>query len=351
MSQRLWTNLQSSHSPSGAAGANSSWPKWLKITGIGCAVLLLVGALLAALGVFQVVSCCTDTHEAGLKAQTEGFEFVTALHEGDFEGAYALLGDEARSEASQTEFEAEFEPYRQLMEANRPLPVRYEPYVGEGRQDEVQIGELGQLQRRWHVVSGFAEPGADRALEIRLIVDFGADGIDDTPGNVASWEVTPVQWDAAETIYGQTAIQFHERLERKNFEDARRMLAPPSDLHELSRDAFVEQLRPTFEQFDGMRNVRVTGLWGIDDPGAVRAEVQMVDGDDVRWAVDYVVDWRGWVYEVGEVRRVGAAEDRDDARDDEPEEAPDDDGENGPDDIEELESESIDEQQELPDDD
>lgn len=304
--------------PSGAAGSNSTFPKWLKITGIGCAVICLVVTVLMALGVFQAVSCCTDTHRAGIQAQSTGFEFANALHDGDYDAAYELLAESKKEETSRAEFEQAFAPHESMWTARGPYPVRYEPHV-EGRENqEPQLGDLNDLQRRWRVGTAFAAEDGSEALNLQLAIEFDEDGGEELSGGITDWEIQSASWNPAETVYGQTALRFHERLERRNFTDARLRLAPDSELGGMQEEAFVEELRPVFERFDEMEDVRVHSLHSIGDPNALRVEMRMTDAEGGVYAVDYVVDWGDLVHDVSEVRRIGSAESISDDEGEEP---------------------------------
>ena len=318
------TRLQSAHGTGGAAGAESSWPKWLKITGIGCAALLLVGGLLVGLGVFRVAACCSefgDLAETAEQVQIEGHEFALELHEGDFEGAYQRLDESVRDEVDVETFEASFDEYRSELAASRPFPMRLD--IDEQDFDVTQVGDLD----RWYLTTQFAEPRYDELLELQFVVETRRIGEEETAVNVLDWEFQRRAEEFSRSRYAETARRFQDRLMRGDLEQAHRMVSPEVEFAAQGVEAFSEEVRPLSQRLSEFERVEVYGLYPHDGVESIVVRMLLVDEAGETHAVDYVVNWRSNIQAVSEIEALdvdlaaidGIEDAADEDEDDEPE--------------------------------
>lgn len=308
--------IQSNYDDGAGGSGGSSWSKVLKITGIGCAILVLVGALLTGLGVFKAATCCSQFEDLAAHAeevQVVGHEFATAVHAGNFEEAYGYLSESARQEISKEEFTAEFEQWQPMLTASKPFPMRLDVDIEDD--EDVDWSELTSFDR-WAVSTYFSEPRSEEVLELDFIVATEQQDDETATHGVDSWNVEQRQRRLSQDVYGQTALQFHDRIDRKNFADARNMIDSEITWSEDGaglRDG-VEDLA---DQLPPRTSVDVYGLYPEDDAQLVSVRLLLTDADDNTYFVDYVVTWEETIYAISELQSVDlepeAVDDSDDA--------------------------------------
>ncbi len=162
--------------PSDFVGESSSsgGRRWLKWAGIGCAAMMLILAVLLAVGGFRMVSCCSGLIETGrLTFEVESFsqDFARSIQTGAYDAAYEMTSAEVyRSQTSPTEFAAIFRPHQELLA--RSVPVVSNLKV---------LGENEIPAHRWEVTMRLLPPDGTQVLTMMLTVHGESVGKDE-PG-------------------------------------------------------------------------------------------------------------------------------------------------------------------------
>lgn len=303
------TRMQSVQGNDGAAGAGSSLPKWLKITGIGCAAILLVGGLLVGLGVFRVAACCSEFGELAERAeqvQSEGHEFATELHRGEYERAYERLDDSTRESLGFEAFVSSFEEYRPGLDASRPFPIRLD--IDEADFDLSEAGDLN----RWYLTTHFGEPQFEELLKLQFVAETRHLGEEETVVEIVDWGLEYRTESFAESRYAETAVRFHDRLARKDFENAYRMVVPEIQLATQGREAFVDEMEPVADGLAQFEEREVYGLFPDDGVETIVVRLLGRDAEGETYFVDYLVNWQDQIYEVSEIEPADVEVDGDD---------------------------------------
>lgn len=268
------------HGPAGGAGGDSPWKKLLMVTGLGCAVLVLVGGLLLGLGVFRVATCCADHGEKQNYLRTIGYQFGEALQNGDYAGAYGMLHESKRKDLSQQAFREAFEHHD--LQRRKAFPVAEARHIQTGGDN------------RWGIKIPFAEP---RSSEVVTVTVFAEDPHLDleewSAQNVFShWEIGIHRRELVADEYSDGAMRFHGFLQAREFEGARFLISRRGPLRDLDSDARGERLE---ELADALESTRLEGIYGLyPEPGgdSVRVKVVVSGPDEELYFLDYVITAR-----------------------------------------------------------
>lgn len=220
---------------SGGEQGSSTFNKVLKFSAIGCAVIVLIGAVLAGFGAFKAVSCCGEFQELALVAegaQEHAYGFVVDLREQDYESAYAALDVSAKQELEVADVRRAFEPHTEDLQKGMPTPFGVTLLSRNDDQSEVV----------WEMTTRVAEPSASHALQISLEVAYhGGEGAEPVYG-VSAWEVTRVTRSLADEPSAMLAQRFHRDVANGRVEQARRYVAAESELYGTSLEDFSERV-------------------------------------------------------------------------------------------------------------
>lgn len=260
----------------GGSGGGSMWKKALLISGLGCAVLVLVGALLMSLGVFRVVTCCVDHGEKQSYLRAAAFEFGEAVHEGDYDRAYGMLDGSKRADVTVEQMGAEFDALG--LREKPPMPV-------DTAHQTDRDGE-----HFWRLEIDFAAPRGEDVVRLKLRVEDATIDVDREPSQVAiaDWEVEQRTRTLTDDPYAEAALDFHRRLRGSDFEGARRQVAMGADWRGGDASAFAGQMEPLVEELAAMQSEEVYGLY-TEDNQRVRVELLLTDGDGGMFFIDYYV--------------------------------------------------------------
>ncbi len=193
------------------AGQTSGAKKIWMVLGGGCLLVLIAIGIAFAAGAFQVVSCCNQAKDIGVRtmeAQNRGAEFAMNLSSGDYEGAYAMTTEEFKGLKSKDDFVSEVKEYEKVLQSSPPQLMGINARQGSGEGLDV---------KRWRTNYQFAAP-ADTEMVV-LSFDIVMTGEPPTFG------VTGVDFDrrtrnlAAEAPATEV-MEFHRELQRGNYEMA-----------------------------------------------------------------------------------------------------------------------------------
>ncbi len=291
---------------SGGQGGGSIWKKLFLITGLGCAVLVLVGALLMGLGVFRVATCCIEHGEKQEYMRTATYEFAQSLHGGDYDGAYEMLHESTQQRVTKPEFISEFEELS--LADTPPLPVYGIHHTD--REDE----------NRWRASVDFAEPRS--AEVIALTVHVQDSSIDPEAGSagldVDEWEIEHRVRDIEHDRYSEAAMNFHRILRQRNFEGARFRVSRNAGWRGASVEQFAEEMEPLVTELEAMQRAEVYGLYP-EDIHRVRVEVLLSDAAGETYFIDYYVEaFVQGINSISEIRPAYDVEPRSTPQDDDP---------------------------------
>ncbi len=212
--------MQSSY---GGPGQGSKKGTALKVVGIGFAVLLLVGGLMTAFGVFKAVTCCSQFMElegAMLEVQDRSYEFALALHEGDAARAHRLLSEEAQAEHSVGELEALIDQLGASLRASRPFPVIVDVDMDEDDLDwSMMSGEISE----WRSATHFRAPEDDEVLLLSLRVNTEklGDGDDvEWRSEISGWDFDGTRQDVELNPSAEMARRFYRFVREEEWERA-----------------------------------------------------------------------------------------------------------------------------------
>ena len=279
---------------------DSGMKKALKIGGIGCGVLLLVGGLLVGLGVFRMATCCSDLEDLGEtaeQAQLLGQDFADSLHTGDWNTAYSMLEDGAREEKSVEEFSAQLEQWRPHLQASPPFPIRLDLDIDEEEFDWSAIGDFNH----WVVTTHFAAPRAEEILELRFIAR--PNRVDDETFEMAviDWELRLLTRSLDSDPYARTARRFHDRIRRGEVASARGMIAMDADQVMDAGESTTAHIQTLVDQLANIDSSRVYALYPEDHPDVARVRMLLRDHAGDEYFMDYAVNWRDEVYRGSEL--------------------------------------------------
>lgn len=266
------------------------------ISGLGCAVLMLVGALLVGLGVFRVGAFCSaagEHEQVGQDLQLHAYEFGDALHRGDYRRAYGMLDESTQDTISEDEFVDEVSEYESLLAASPPFPVaREQEHLESGVCDAGDPSEVS----RWRLSTQFAGPKAEEILQMELTSEGrNVDGeIKDQ--RVVEWQFRKDTRDVEDDGYVWSAIRFHRALNRGDYREAQRVLSVHSELDRFDRDLLAEQVSPITVGIDDTDDFRFGGVYPERHVDVLTVRM-ILEGDDEDLYVDYKVDWRHDVYD------------------------------------------------------
>lgn len=296
-------------------------PKWLKIGGIGCAVLVLVGGLLLVLAVYQGVTCCGDFAAAFEEVQVESHQAAAALHLGDYERFHDRLDESVRQDVSPADLEAEFGEYRPYLDASEPFPIRIDIDPDEFDAMNVAGGE------QFRVHTHFAQPRYEDRLRLSLVVETREAQAEDKDVEVRilDWEtaIEEVHFSASE--YAQSAERFYNRLQRQDFNSAHQMVARMGggELAGMTGEEFAAEMQPVAERLSGMDRAEVQGVYPGEYLETVTVRMLVVEADQP-YFFDIMTDREDTIYEVSEIHPAGVDLDEIDPAADEQTDEPDD---------------------------
>ena len=236
----------------GQGGGGSNWSTVLKVAGIGCAVLLLVGGVLAGFGVFKAATCCSQFADLAMVSQDArelGYDFAEALHEQEYERAYQFLDDEARQRMSLEEFRAEVGEYSELLTASKPYPV-----IVHMEEDAGGIDSMAQFSR-WRLTTRFADPRSERSLELHFQAEYKVDPEDQEvmSRSITDWELSPRTRILEEDPSAQAAKRFYDRIRQERYADAIRLVTLFGPMRDEGEEELEKRLRTIYEETGGER--------------------------------------------------------------------------------------------------
>lgn len=277
----------------GSSGG-SVWKKVFLVSGLGCAVLVLVGSVLMGLGVFRMATCCVEHGEKQEYLRESGYDFANAVHNGRWDQAHGMLSPSAKEQWSVGDFQQAFVPY----EFDRRPPLT----VGRISQNSVD----GHTE--WRMTVTFAGPRDSEAVDVRLVVHD--DDIDVEAGSgalgIASWEISRLPRDLATTPQGESVLNFHRALKGQDFAAARTRVEMWADWRGDSVAEFAATVEPVANALQGSSREEVYGIYP-EEPGRVRVKVRFVGGDGQTYFVDYYV--QGFLHGIDGIGEIRLAHD------------------------------------------
>lgn len=296
-----YTRVQSSYSQGGSGGGQSVWPTVLKVTGIGCGILLLVGGLLTAFGVFRIATCCSDLQELAEtadRAEREAYEFAVALHERDYEAAYELLDLSVRDEMSLDQFGDEFDQWRVYLDASRPFPVIFD--IDAEMFDLRTMGDSS----RWYAGTWYdwvdPEENVEARLKLYLILDYERDGEIFVKEGIVGWEVEIEEFslERAEEPHLRAARIFHNSLRNGDLRRAQDFADPGGQLAWIDEAEFEEQVSQLSYELSRSFDTELWAVLPMDQSRlVVRYAIRMENGQE--YYVDYIATpAEGKIYDI-----------------------------------------------------
>ncbi len=277
--------------PSGSNG-----PNWLKIFGIGCGAVLLVGGLLAGLGAFKVVSCCSDVADAGLRAasaERTSTQFGLALQQRDYDAAHDLLGKDYAQSTDPAQLRAMFADHAELIASSQPMVDGADS--AEDVQDFDDLTEKTQWRTR---IRFYPAPSSssDEAVVAQLTLNVLEEKKEGArlPISVVTDIEAPrrVPIDYAMEPPSHTVRNLHNDLQAKDYQNAFGRLA----------QAMKEQGQPEFEAFiDDNAEVFIGSTVTIDrvrypsdNTAVVQATLKSAEGQTYPVTYDLIseLSWR-----------------------------------------------------------
>lgn len=293
-------NFIQSEFDGGQGGGGSNWSTVLKVTGIGCAVLLLVGGVLAGFGVFKAATCCSQFADLAMVSQDArelGYDFAEALHEQEYERAYQFLDDETRQRVSLEEFRAEVGEYSELLTASKPYPV-----IVHMEEDAGGMDTLAQFSR-WRLTTRFADPRSERSLELHFQAEYKVDPEDQEvmSRSITDWELSPRTRILEEDPSAQAAKRFYDRIRQERYADAIRLVTLFGPMRDDGEEELEKRLRTIYEETGGER-AKVVAVYPHDrEMIGVQMLVERSDGTG-RTVEVLVTAMNHQVFEVAPVR-------------------------------------------------
>ena len=251
----------------------SKWGLALKITGLGCAVLILVGGILSGLGVFKAVSCCSEVMElaeVGNLASEQGYHFARALHEGDQAGAEALV-DPSRRDL----LEEAFRTYGEELGQSLPFPVEYAVDPALEREGLREFS-------RWYVETLFAGAQAEEGLGLRIEVEARREN-EEVEVRITNWRFSRESRDLTDNVWTRRVRNFGEQVRReRGLNEIRFLVHFEGPLGNLSEEEFQERVRPlrevTMETRPRVHSILPVGPFAVE----VIERYETLDGSEVR---------------------------------------------------------------------
>ncbi len=281
-------------------GGQSVWPTILKVGGIGCAVLILVGVVLTAIGVFQIANCCSqlqDLGETADRAEGEAYEFALALHEGDYERAHRFLDESMGDEISVDELSAHFEQWREFLDASEPFPV-----VFSLDEDGFDLSTMGDSSR-WFARTWFAVPaGGQEYLELYLMLEYEREDGVELKAGIFEWEVRITEAEIEEEPHTLVARTFHQGLRNGDFDRLSNHVYPGGQLPWPDSAELADHLGELSRR---LAQLEPGVLWAVIPVDQTRLIVRYVvdDGQGSTYVVDYtVVAADNRIYDVSPLR-------------------------------------------------
>lgn len=268
-------------------GGQSKWGLALKIGGIGCAVVVLLGAILGGFGVFQAVSCCSDlaeVAEVGNQASEWSYEFALALHENDIDEAKGFVRGDLRDR-----FASEIGEYIPDFQRGVPFPVEFRP-IDDSSLDAIRTASLWQMSTLYF---GHTE---EEGVEFNFQVEAQRLEESALSFEVVSWEVRRRSRVLRDSRWAQGATSFNSRILQGREENLRLIMAAESPMIALSDEELRQKLDPLRAVVDEAR----AEVYSITPAGPHVAEVvlrfESLRDRQVR-EVGYLVTRHGQVYD------------------------------------------------------
>lgn len=217
---------------SGDSQGSSTGSKVLKFAAIGCGVVVLIGAVLAAFGAFKAVSCCGEFQQLALvaeEAQEHAYGFVVDLKRQDYESAYQGLDVQARQELQVEDLQRAFTPHAEALQRGMPTPFGV---TLRSRDDE-------HTHVVWEMTTRVAEASSQEALQISLELTYRAAEGEDAQFGVSAWEVGRVVRSLADEPTAMMAGRFHREVTNGRLEDARRFVDAEAELFGATPEEFA----------------------------------------------------------------------------------------------------------------
>ena len=280
--------------PKTHGGGKNTWSTILKIGGVGCAIVLLVGGILLGLGVFRAATCCSEFEElsrVSQEVQAEGHAFAMALHEGEEARAYDKLDDRLKGQVDSDAFAAQVEAWREVLDESRPFPMRLDV-----DQEDIDFGDIGGFDQ-WHLTTHFGAPDAERLGELTMLMTSTRDDDGEIEVEVSHWEMESVQRALRDDPYMSLALRFDDHIRRGEYEMARRLLSGQGDWAQLEGEEFERRVAELKEIGPGADERQAMGLIPQDHPDWIVARIGYVYEDEEDSYYDFTVGWRGNVLE------------------------------------------------------
>ena len=257
-------------------GGTSVWKKVLLITGLGCAVLVLVGGLLMGLGVFRVATCCIEHGEKQEYLRSASYEFAEALHREDYDRAFGMLDEREREQISLHDFRAEFEELG--LDERPPLPVEMARHIDREERNE------------WRVDVDFAAPRSSEVIRLSLTIDDDHVDVDADASHlgIRDWEVTRTTRVISQVSYAEAAMRFQRLIRQRDYDAARFMVPHGHEWRGQSSEEFAEAVQPLADALATVTHEEVYGLYP-EDNHRLRVQLLVTDVDGDHYFIDYYV--------------------------------------------------------------
>lgn len=300
MINSLVNRVQADYQAGPPTQGGSPWKKVLLAGGIGCAVLLLAGALLIGLGVFRLGACIsaeTDQQHVGQGLQLQVHEFGEALHRRDYDRAFEMVDESRREEMTRQEFADQFDEYRDYLDQSSPFPIDHTRDRKDGGMCDA--GDPAEWND-WFLNTYFAGPQSDEALELHLTVQGRMVGEENIEGRIVDWDTRIDRRPMDEDDYAWVARDFHRELRRGNYREAQAMASMFGELERIDRDEFTRQIRPLISRLEEADESRVYGLYPKNHVDVMKVRF-LLEGPEENYFVDYLVDRRKQIYGIGDI--------------------------------------------------
>ncbi len=230
--------------------------------GFGCAAILIVIAVVVTFGFMRVYRSAfqlLDNQVAEDEVEAVTYEFALALHGGDVETAYGMLGEAAQERHTPETLRAEIEEYEQQLAWSRPFPVK---------QWRVRRGDSPSLEEQlfydpedsdWRTLTYFRTPDSEEefTLTISLTVEDDGSGF---RALIDEWEWETKTDDLQSTSFVRSVKSFAMEVLNGEWEEAGRSVHPHSELGQGGRSFVVPRLKETIPPLPEEASVHVVAV-------------------------------------------------------------------------------------------
>ncbi len=235
--------------------------KVLMGVGLGCAAVLLVIGGLSATGLFRAFTFLSELNKmatAGEELDAVTYGFALALHEGDVEKAYGMLGEAARERHTPETLIAEIQEYERELAWSLPFPITKQRLNVEPS-DKLTYNP-GDSD--WKTSTYFRSPDSGNELALSMTIGLDANG-SDSHAYVIDWEwETRTEDREADRVLARVE-RLAEYILNEEWESASHSVHVRSPLRSGGADA-APRLRELVPELPAGSTVHIVGVRPLD---------------------------------------------------------------------------------------